>query len=248
MARAIAAAVATLLVATTTLAACAAEVTPAPLVRPPPAPPPTARTPGPTPTAYAGDVFGVVVHGGAPVPGARVDLRLPDWQTAPDPLVASTLAGPDGRFLFRLPPIGAWAVVALFPDGEMDALGWSSTRLEEGSAPPELVVELQRGLPLTRPRPGEEVPTRTTLAWEAHPGASRYRVVVTDAATTAAVVDRTTPGTRLDLAGLTPDRTYDWSVEAIDAAGHTLAYGASRFVVLHALDDAAVTPQVPPAP
>jgi hypothetical protein len=221
------------------LAACAGEGV-APTVRLP-SPPPTQAGPGPTPTAYAGDVFGVVLYGGEPVAGARVDLRLPDWQTAPDPLVASTLSGPDGRFLFSLPPIGDWAVVALFPDGELDALGWSSMRLTEGSAPPELVIELQRALPLTRPRPGEEVPTRTTLAWEAHPGATRYHVVVTDAGTTAAVVDRTTPETRLDLAGLTPDRTYDWSVEALDAAGHSLAYGASRIVVLHALDAESTT-------
>jgi hypothetical protein len=166
------------------------------------------------------------------VPGARVELRPPGWQTLANPVAAQTTADGDGQFVLENPPVGEFTVVGVFPDGEMDEGGWPQVIIEPDQSITGLAVPMERALPLRAPADGEVVGLTPTLSWEPFAEATRYRVMVIDAGTTAMVADQTIEPAELRLdAPLLPGASYQWVVNALAADGTLVASGHRTFTV-----------------
>jgi hypothetical protein len=179
-----------------------------------------------------GLLAGTVTYGAAPVPGARVELRPPDWRTNPEPVSASVVTDGAGQFALHNPPAGEYVLVGVFPDGEADEGGWPNVTIAPGQRIADLVVPLERRLTLTEPAAEAIVPITPTLRWEPFAAAKRYRVWLIDAGTTEALVDAVTTEPRLALAvALPPGRTYRWVVNAVGADGMVLASGCQEFAL-----------------
>lgn len=179
-------------------------------------------------------ILGNVVYGSEPMAGARVDLRLPDWNATqnPDSTVASATAGTDGRYVIENPPVGDYSLVAVWPDGEDSEGGWPAVQISAGQVITDQMLRLMGRVDLLEPTSGEQINTNTpTLRWNPYADAAQYRVMIIDAGTTELVFDLVMPDTRLVAPPLPRERTYTWVVSAQDANGIDLAAADSIFTV-----------------
>ncbi len=80
---------------------------------------------------------------------------------------------------------------------------------------------------------GEVAETPVRFTWQPVDGASRYRVTIEDADTFWPLVLGTSDVPAFDLpeerGAIRPGRIHEWSVEALDAGGATIAWGGARF-------------------
>jgi hypothetical protein len=88
---------------------------------------------------------------------------------------------------------------------------------------------------LRAPR-GEVKAVPESFEWEAVPGASDYKVTISDADAVWPMFVRTTASTSLQLdpkqaSAIVPGRIHVWEVEACDARGTPIARGETRFRV-----------------
>ena len=112
--------------------------------------------PTPTPTAPVlciestfGDaaIFGRVLWGATPVAGARVELRTGAWA---DPrasdILACTFADDSGHYQLQAPPVeGEFGLVALWPDGGVNAAPVTPVQVVEGAELTGIDVYLAKG-------------------------------------------------------------------------------------------------------
>jgi hypothetical protein len=243
-------------------AACAPIVTPV-AVEPTPATPASGTTapaeptivPPVTPTATAEAVTpqatvagagatlaGTIRYAGKPLGGARIELRPLGWATTGAAPVASAVADANGMFTLPNPPVGDWSVVGFFPDGEVDAGGWPPVSIAEGQAVLGFVVPLERKLILLAPIAGQAASETPTLSWQPATDAVSYRVWVIDAGTTEMALDQATSATSVVVPSALAPTTYQWVVNALDAAGELVATGSETFQVGGA---ASATPALP---
>ena len=206
----------------------------------PPAPATTeAITPAPTselpPSATGKRITGRVLWGNEPVPGGRVELRMPDWRMNPDSLIMKTVADGTGAYALMDPPVGAYEVVPAWPEGVTDgtplAPGMPVT-VVAGQEVAGVDVWLAKKLKLLEPAAGSEVSATPTLRWEAFPNARLYRVIVTDFATMEGFAGEDTSETSLTLTTPLPaGRKLTWVVNALDAQMGLLAENTIEFTV-----------------
>jgi hypothetical protein len=170
-----------------------------------------------TPTGES--LSGVVLWGNEPVVGARVELRAADWRTAGerDPYVAAT-TGAAGQFLFANPPVGEYALVAVWPDGETTYGSTPVVTIGAGQSLTDQEIKIERGLVLNEPDINEPAETLPTFTWDSMPGASTYRVLIIDTGTTEPVVDLETVENTLTLVDqLQSDHSYTAVITALNA-------------------------------
>lgn len=184
---------------------------------------------------------GTVRYAGQPLGDTRVELRPLGWIVSGADAVASAESDANGMFTLPNPPAGDWSVVGVFPDGEVDAGGWPPVSIVEGQAVLGFIVPIERKLTLLSPVGGATTSATPTFSWQPAADATTYRVWVLDAGTTEMAVDQTTTATELAPGALAPG-TYQWVVNATDAAGEAVATGSETFVVGGA---AAATPEAP---
>ncbi len=200
-----------------------------------PAPPPTATaTAAPTalPTPVPVALSGRVLWGTAPVAGAVVELRAPDWRiTGDETALVSVRAGAAGQYLLVGIPPGEYSVVAVWPDEMPSAGGTPAVVLEPGQSVSDLTLKLEKPLTLLEPDIGQPVPTLPTILWEPLAGIDRYRVWIIDKGTTEAVVETVVTGDRLDVVDqLQPSRDYTLVVSGRSDSDDPLADVTVDFV------------------
>ena len=106
-------------------------------------------------------IFGNVVYGSEPMAGARVDLRLPDWNATqnPDSTVASATVGADGRYVIENSPVGDYSLVAVWPDGEDSEGGWPAVQISAGR---QMTAPSGSPANITQPPVGARVSARSS--------------------------------------------------------------------------------------
>jgi hypothetical protein len=201
------------------LVGCAAAPTGIPTALPPvsgAAPTSVAITPTTEPATTTSLVAGKISFAGAPLPGARAELRAPDWQVNPSPAIASAVANATGQYALENPPGGDYSLVGVFPDGQVDAAGYRPINLTAGQVITAADITLEKALALLEPPAGAEVSAPVTLGWEGLPEAARYQLIVSDAGTTELIASQgVTETTVVLMASLTPGRSYDWTITAL---------------------------------
>jgi hypothetical protein len=191
---------------------------PTPTETPAPTAPPATAVPTEvivTPTGES--LSGVVTWGGEPVAGARVDMRAPDWQTSgQDDAYAAVTTGAAGQFLFANPPVGEFALVAFWPDGEMTHGATPVVTIEPEQSLTDQEIKIERGLVLIEPDFSEPAETLPTFTWEPLPEDAIYHVLIIDAGTTEPIFDLETAANTVTLVDqLQPDHAYSVVIMAL---------------------------------
>jgi serine/threonine-protein kinase len=214
---------------------------PSPTQPPPPSPTPT-QPPTPTwtptatpttPTAAGLRITGLVLWGSDPVAGAGIELKE-QGNYYDRPILAQTTTGSDGRFTLDNPPAGDYQIYAVAPSEEYWRWTGRPIQIPVGAAVDAGTFYLKKKLQLLEPADGTTVGTTTpTLRWSGFPSAVRYHVDLFVDATGDAVLRKDTTDTSLVVSpALSPGVRYQWSVDAHNADGVTIAYySAWRFTV-----------------
>lgn len=100
--------------------------------------------------------------------------------------------------------------------------------VEKLPPPPKLLLPQDQKIFASAGRPGAST-TSTTLAWEAVPGATRYRLQLSEQSLFAGLLlDKSdVRTTTVELPGL-PPKSYFWKVATVDAKGRTGPYSSPR--------------------
>ncbi len=217
------------------LAGCTSPIAPAA----PPTPTPEIFIPR-TAVAPAGPVIaGQVLWGAAPVAGARVELRTGAWANPnASEVIARTVAGADGRYQLEAPPNGGeFGLVAVWPDGSANPSPVTPVQVKAGDQHIEAGVFLAQELAWLEPVSGAEVGATPALRWSGLSGVACYQVWIVDTGTAELVFDlditeNTAAEQNIVLPPLTPDRTYTWDIQGLDANGALLARRTGEFRVI----------------
>jgi serine/threonine protein kinase len=204
---------------------------PPPTETPPPSPTPTQPptptwTPTPsTPTSTGLRVTGRVLWGSEPVPGARIELKE-QGNYYSQPILAQTTTSLDGQFALENPPAGDYQIYAVSPSEDYWKWAGRSIQIPVGSTVDVGTFYLKKKLQLLEPANEATVSTTSpTLRWSSFPNAARYHVNLFVDQTGDAVLREDTTGTSLAIStSLSPGVRYQWSVDAYDPAGVTIAY------------------------
>jgi hypothetical protein len=188
-----------------------------------------------TDSATGKNITGRVLWGNDPVPGGRVELRLPDWRTNPNSLIMKAVADGTGAYVLMNPPVGAYEVVPAWPEGVTDGTALAPgmpVTIAAGQGVAGVDVWLAKKLKLLDPAAGSEVGATPTLRWEAFPNARLYRVIVTDFATMEGFIGEDTMETSLTPATPLPvGRKLTWVVNALGEQMSLLAEDTVEFTV-----------------
>lgn len=190
---------------------------------------PTPDTPGPT----AVRVTGRVMWSTSPVAGARIELKE-QGNYYDQPVLAQTTTDAGGWFSLEDPPVGSYQIYAVSPSEEYWRWTGRSIQIASGAAVDAGMFRLKKKLQLLEPVNDAVLDTTTpTLRWQAFPDAVRYHVNLFVDATGEAVLRRDTTETSLTVSPpLAAGVRYQWSVDAYDASGTTIAYFSPwRFTV-----------------
>jgi serine/threonine-protein kinase len=206
---------------------------PSPTQTPVPSPTPTQPpTPTWTPTATPGTpaatglrITGRVLWSSDPIPGASIELKE-QGNYYNLPVLAQTTTAPDGRFTLENPPAGDYQIYAVSPDDEYWRWAGRSIQIPVGATVDAGTFYLKKKLQLLEPANDATIGTTTpTLRWNGFPDAVRYHVNLFVDQTGEAILRQDTTDTSLVVSpALTPAVRYEWSVDAYDASGVTIAY------------------------
>lgn len=189
----------------------------------------------PTESATGKNITGRVLWGNDPVPGGRVELRLPDWRTNPNSLIMKAVADGTGAYVLMNPLVGAYEVVPAWPEGVTDGTALAPgmpVTIATGQDVAGVDVWLAKRLKLLERVAGSEVGATPRLRWEAFPNARMYRVIVTDFATMEGFVGEDTAETSLILTTPLPaGRRLAWVVNALGEQMSLLAEDTVEFTV-----------------
>jgi hypothetical protein len=215
---------------------------------------PTTAPPSPMLQSNVGkSISGRVLWGTRPVAGARVELRQPGWRSgdgvASGPLAQAT-SDTNGHYVIKEPPVGEFALVAVWPDGTDSNGVTPPVTIAAGQELLDFDLHLEKELRLIAPVSGALVGPSPVLHWDALPEAASYKVLVLDAGTTEVMMDIPTQETSLALQrALEPGRTYQWVVTALGPGEVALAHLDGEFIVspdgLSDPDPLAPTPTTP---
>jgi hypothetical protein len=170
-------------------------------------------------------ITGRVLWSSDPVAGARIELK--ERGNYYDlPVLAQATTGSDGQFTLENPPAGDYQIYAVSPGDEYWRWTGRSIQIPVGAAVDAGTFYLKKKLQLLEPANNGAIGTTTpTLRWSSFPDAVRYHVNLFVDQTGEAVLRQDTTDTSLVVSpALTPGVRYEWSVDAYDAAGVTIAY------------------------
>jgi hypothetical protein len=169
----------------------------------------------------------------SPVAGARIELKE-QGNYYDQPVLAQTTTDAGGWFSLEDPPVGSYQIYAVSPSEEYWRWTGRSIQIASGAAVDAGMFRLKKKLQLLEPVNDAVLDTTTpTLRWQAFPDAVRYHVNLFVDATGEAVLRRDTTETSLTVSPpLAAGVRYQWSVDAYDASGTTIAYFSPwRFTV-----------------
>jgi hypothetical protein len=197
----------------------------------------------PTPQVDAGpNIYGRVVWGTQPAPGAAVELRDGAWASDSATVLRQTTADASGLFTVTAAPVGEYGLVARWPDGGANMAAVTPVQIAAGEDLTDVTVWLAKEIGLLEPLSGAVVEGTPMLRWQPLEEASLYRVMVIDAGTTALLVDEQIEATEFAVTEtLTPGRTYQWLAQGLDEDGMLLGEVDSTFTV--ASEDLETTPE-----
>jgi hypothetical protein len=163
--------------------------------------------------------------GSDPVAGAGIELKE-RGSYYDQPILAQVTTGADGRFTMDNPPAGEYQLYAVAPNEQYWSWTGRSIEIPVGAAVDAGDFRLKKKLQLLEPANNATVNTATpTLRWNSFPGAVRYHVDLFVDATGDAVMRQDTTDTSLIVSPpLTSGVRYQWSVNAYDGTGATIAY------------------------
>jgi hypothetical protein len=166
-----------------------------------------------------------VLWGSDPIPGAGIELKE-QGNYYNLPVLAQTTTALDGRFALENPPAGDYQIYAVSPDDEYWRWAGRSIQVPAGATVDAGTFYLKKKMQLLEPGNDATIGTTTpTLRWSSFPDAVRYHVNLFVDQTGEAVLRQDTTDTSLVVSpALTPGVRYEWSVDAYDAGGVTIAY------------------------
>ncbi len=179
------------------------------------------------PDAIVTDISGKLTQALTPVPGARLHLRTANTTE----VVVVAPANADGRYSVTNPPAGDYQAFVMWPDGSSTPTGIPLLIPTEGAG--AFVMPIDRNLQLLEPAINARLDIAPTLRWTSAPGATHYQLTLIDAGTTE-LIEQQAALTATDYrvgAALQSDRTYEWTVEALDANNRRLGWLIGRFTV-----------------
>jgi hypothetical protein len=160
-----------------------------------------------------------------PVAGARIELKE-QGNYYDLPVLAQATTRADGRFTVENPPAGDYQIYAVSPSDEYWRWAGRSIQIPAAAVVDAGTFYLKKKLQLLEPANNATVGTTTpTLRWSDFSDTASYHVNLFVDATGEAVLRQDTTDTSLIISpSLTPGVRYQWSVDAYNAAGVTIAY------------------------
>jgi hypothetical protein len=195
----------------------------------PPALPPASTEPAPRPATGA-TVTGYVFWGTHPVPNAIVQIKEKgDFHSMP--VLAEATTDKNGLFTITDAPVGKLYIYAVAPPGS-DFWEWTGHDLVTAG---NITVNagtfmLAKKMTLLEPINNSILHNGLlTFVWEAFPEAVRYHIDIFNNQTGDAVLRSDVNDIKFTTPNPLPPGEYQWSVDAFDAAGNTIAYFSAFF-------------------
>ncbi len=179
------------------------------------------------PDAIVTDISGKLTQAMTPVPGARLHLRTANTTE----VVVVAPANAEGRYALTNPPAGEYQAFVMWPDGSSTPTGIPLLIPTEGAG--AFVMPIDRNLQLLEPAINARLDVAPTLRWTSAPGATHYQLTLIDAGTTE-LIEQPAAITATDYrvaAALQTGRTYEWTIEALDANNIRLGWLIGRFSI-----------------
>ena len=179
------------------------------------------------PDAIVTDISGKLTQAMTPVPGARLHLRTANTTE----VVVVAPADADGRYTLTNPPAGDYQAFVMWPDGSSTPTGIPLLIPTEGAG--AFVMPIDRNLQLLEPAINARLAVAPTLRWTSAAGATHYQLTLIDAGTTE-LIEQQAAIAATDYrvaAALQPGRTYEWTIDALDANNSRLGWLIGRFTV-----------------